>query len=128
MRYFDRATETMPRDRLALLQLEKLQAMLAELWGRNAFYTDKLKRAGVGPDEMRTLAPDRGSGGLADLSRLPLTTKDELTADQAARPPFGTNLAYPPASSRPGRVSASKASSRPRFSSRNAFWDWWGRC
>jgi phenylacetate-CoA ligase len=39
MSYFDQATETLPRDQLAALQLGKLQAMSRELWGRNAFYT-----------------------------------------------------------------------------------------
>ena len=118
----------MHRDRLALLQLEKLQAMLAELWGRNAFYTDKLKRAGVGPDEMRTLAPDRGSGGLADLSRLPLTTKDELTADQAARPPFGTNLTYPLEAYVRYHQTSGTTGAPLRVLDTEESWDWWGRC
>ncbi len=45
--YFDEATETLPRDKLAALQLGKLQAMMHELWGRNGFYTAKWKAAGV---------------------------------------------------------------------------------
>jgi phenylacetate-CoA ligase len=32
---------------------------------------------------------------IEDLARLPLTTKDDLVADQAANPPFGTNLTHP---------------------------------
>jgi phenylacetate-CoA ligase len=32
---------------------------------------------------------------LADLRALPFTSKDELLADQAASPPYGTNLTYP---------------------------------
>lgn len=42
MRYFDRPTETMPREQLQSLQLEKLRAMLDQLYGRNRFYTAKL--------------------------------------------------------------------------------------
>jgi phenylacetate-CoA ligase len=49
MNYFDEATETLPREQLAALQLGKLQAMMAELWGRNGFYTAKWKAAGVSP-------------------------------------------------------------------------------
>jgi phenylacetate-CoA ligase len=35
--------------------------------------------------------------GPRDLPRLPLTTKEELRADQAAQPPFGARLCAPPA-------------------------------
>lgn len=49
MSYFDQATETLPREQLAELQLGKLQAMTKELWGRNGFYTAKWKAAGVTP-------------------------------------------------------------------------------
>ncbi|HET7091646.1 MAG TPA: AMP-binding protein [Anaerolineae bacterium] len=119
MRYFDQATEIMPRERLAVLQLEKLQAMLAELWGRNGFYTDKLKKAGVGPDEVRTLA---------NLSRLPLTTKHELTADQAAHPPFGTNLTYPPEAYIRYHQTSGTTGAPLRVLDTEESWDWWGRC
>ncbi len=119
MPYFDPAMETLPRERLAVLQLEKLQAMLAELWGRNAFYTDKLKKAGVGPDEVRTLA---------DLSRLPLTTKHELTADQAARPPFGTNLTYPLEAYIRYHQTSGTTGAPLRVLDTEESWDWWGRC
>jgi phenylacetate-CoA ligase len=34
-------------------------------------------------------------GSLDDLADLPFTTKDDLVADQAAHPPYGTNLTYP---------------------------------
>ena len=64
MSYFDQATETLPREQLAELQLGKLQAMTKELWGRNGFYTAKWKAAGVTPDDIR---------GIDDLARLPFT-------------------------------------------------------
>jgi phenylacetate-CoA ligase len=35
-------------------------------------------------------------GGVSDLPRLPFTTKDELRAAQASRPPFGAYLCAPP--------------------------------
>jgi phenylacetate-CoA ligase len=34
-------------------------------------------------------------GDARELAALPLTTKEELLADQAAHPPFGTNLTFP---------------------------------
>jgi phenylacetate-CoA ligase len=86
MTYFDEATETLPRAQLADLQFRKLQLMMAELWGRNLFYTEKWKAAGVQPSDIKSLD---------DLTRLPLTKKSELVDDQAAHGPFGTNLTYP---------------------------------
>ena len=86
MPFFDQATETMPRDRLAELQVAKLRAMSHELWRRNRFYTRKWQEAGIEPGDIKTLD---------DLRHLPLTRKSELMDDQAAEAPFGTNLTYP---------------------------------
>jgi len=66
-------------------QLENLRALLTELIPANRFYTRKLQGAGLGFDV----------ASLADFSqRYPFTTKDELVGDQAAHPPYGTNLTY----------------------------------
>ncbi len=121
MPYFDQATETLPRERLAAMQLQKLRAMLAELSGRNAFYTAKLKAAGAQPDDMLR-------GSLTVLSFLPLTTKAELLADQAAGPPFGGNLTYP-LSAYPRIHQTSGTTGTPlRVLDTEASWHWWGRC
>jgi phenylacetate-CoA ligase len=61
-------------------RLERLNALLAAVAGDNAFQRERL---GV------TRLAD-----LDDLATLPLTHKDDLLADQAANPPFGTNLTY----------------------------------
>ena len=79
MSYFDEATETLPREQLAALQLGKLQAMMAELWERNKFYTAKWQAAGVSPADIRSMD---------DLAKLPFTKKGELMDDQAAHGPF----------------------------------------
>ena len=121
MPYFDQATETMPRERLAALQLQKLQAMLAELWGKNAFYTAKWKAAGVAPGD--TLC-----GTLADLCRLPLTAKHELVADQAAHPPFGANLTYPLEAYVRYHQTSGTTGAPLRVLDTHESWDWWGRC
>jgi phenylacetate-CoA ligase len=71
---------------IAAGQLEQLQALVAELFPANAFYTRKLQASGVTFD----------IASLEDFSRrFPFTTKAELVADQLAHPPFGTNLTYP---------------------------------
>lgn len=59
-------------------QRERIEALLAAL-ATNPFYRAKL---GV-------------SVTIDDWPSLPFTTKAELSADQAAHPPFGTNLTYP---------------------------------
>src|SRR4029434_313051 len=50
------------------------------------FYRRKLMGASLKPAQVRTLA---------DLAKLPFTTKDELKEDQAAHPPWGDVLAVP---------------------------------
>ena len=67
-------------------QLEQLRHLLTELFPGNAFYTRKLEDVGITFDV----------ASLEDFSaRFPFTSKSELVADQAAHPPYGTNLTYP---------------------------------
>lgn len=65
-------------------QRERLAAMLAEVLASNAFYRAKLAASGL-PAER----------ALDAWRELPFTTKAELSDDQAAHPPFGTDLTYP---------------------------------
>jgi phenylacetate-CoA ligase len=68
--------ETMPRDQLAALQLERLQMTLARAYERVPHYRNAFDAAGVHPDDARTLA---------DLARFPFTTKADLRDNY----PFG---------------------------------------
>jgi phenylacetate-CoA ligase len=119
MSYFDQATETLPREQLAALQLQKLQAMMAELWGKNQFYTNKWKAAGVVPGDIRSLA---------DLARVPLTTKSELMEDQAAHAPFGSNLTYPVESYTRLHQTSGTTGVPLKVLDTAESWDWWARC
>jgi phenylacetate-CoA ligase len=74
---------TAPSAELQEAQLTRVRTLLAGLSG-NAFYTRKL--VGIRTEDIRT--PE-------DFSRLPFTTKAELTEDQVTHPPYGTNLSYP---------------------------------
>jgi phenylacetate-CoA ligase len=65
---------------------DRLSALINFIYRRNPFYTKKLEAAGLDP---ASLTFPR------DLSRLPLTTKRELIADQQSSPPWGTNLSEP---------------------------------
>jgi len=61
--------ETMPRDDLAALQASRLQALVRRVDERVPFYRQAFERAGVRPEQIRTLA---------DLRRLPWTRKTDL--------------------------------------------------
>ena len=47
------------------------------------------------PFQRTRLGDDRACDTPDDYGNLPLLTKDDLVADSAANPPFGTNLTYP---------------------------------
>lgn len=65
------------------------RAQIARLFGRSAFYRDKLNKAGF--------ASADDVGGLEQISRLPLTEKDELRASRTEEDPIGAHLACDPA-------------------------------
>ncbi|MEK6225456.1 MAG: phenylacetate--CoA ligase family protein [Chloroflexota bacterium] len=101
-------TWTDPKRRDA--QWERLSARLPELREKNPFYRTKL------------------SGRTSSLRDLPFTTKAELSEDQAAHPPFGTNLTYP--IERYVRLhQTSGTTGQPlRFLDTPESWDWWREC
>jgi phenylacetate-CoA ligase len=74
----------MPLEQLRSLQEQRLQAQLGYVWERSAFYRDKLEAEGIKPGDI---------GSLDDLSRVPLTTKQELRDSQSQCPPLGSHAA-----------------------------------
>jgi len=68
-RYFDTRLETMPRERLAALQLARLNATLAHAYANAPAYRARLDAAGVGAE---------GLAELGDVARLPFTVKADL--------------------------------------------------
>lgn len=119
MQYFDQKLETMPREQLAQLQLQKLQALLAELYSKNRFYTAKFKQAGFEPGDFKALA---------DLQHLSLTTKNDLVEDQAIEGFAGTNLTYPLAAYTRYHQTSGTTGKPLRVFDTTASWEWWGRC
>ena len=67
--YWEPDSECMHREEIEQLQLERLQATLNRVYGRVPFYRKKFDEMGIGPEDV---------GSLADLARLPFTTKDDL--------------------------------------------------
>jgi phenylacetate-CoA ligase len=99
-------------DELRDLQLLKLRTGLAEVLTANPFWRDRLH-------DVR---------GWDDFERLPLTTKAELLADQAADPPFGTNLTYPiDQFVRLHQTSGSSGAQPLRWLDTAESWEWWRR-
>ncbi len=72
----DMQHETMPREALEALQLKRLQAVVERVYHLVDFYHRRMDQMGVKPEHIRTLA---------DLKKLPLTTKQDLRDNY----PFG---------------------------------------
>src|SRR6266705_1125909 len=91
-------------------QWARLRAMLPQLQRDNPFYGANLPKTA------------------RELKELPFTTKAELSDDQAAHPPFGTNLTYP--IERYVRLhQTSGTTGRPlRLLDTAESWDWWREC
>jgi phenylacetate-CoA ligase len=65
----NRFYETLTRDELEQLQIERLQSTLNRVYRYVAFYRQAFDRAGISVEKIKSLA---------DLARLPFTTKDDL--------------------------------------------------
>ncbi len=76
---------TQDRAAIETHQLTSLRELIATLCDQNPFYGPRIKSAGL-------------DGDITSLdefcTRMPLTTKADLAADQDAHPPYGTNLTY----------------------------------
>ena len=68
--------ETMPREELEALQLERLQETVRRVWDNVPPYRKKMEEAGVCPDDIKCLA---------DLAKLPFVTKQDMRDNY----PFG---------------------------------------
>ena len=98
---------------------ERLFALLQYIYGRNPFYTSKLDAARIDPSSLRFPG---------DLSKLPLTTKRELIADQQASPPWGTNLSEPLDTYTRYNQTSSTTGSPLRWLDTNDSWQWMPEC
>jgi phenylacetate-CoA ligase len=76
----DPTVKSLPREALAALQDERLRALVGYARATSGFWRRRL---------------DAEVRGVADLPRLPLTTRAELDAEQAAHPAFGDYTCSP---------------------------------
>ncbi len=82
-KFWDPQIQTMEPAALRQLQNERLRTLMRKVFERPVpFFKEKLTAAGIaGPEDVKTVE---------DLSRVPLTVKQELRDSEAAEPPFGS--------------------------------------
>ncbi len=88
-KYFDPEMETMDREELEALQLHELKLQLRRCHRDSEFYREKFKKAGIKPDDIRSLD---------DMAYVPFAMKAELREEQQAHPHFGRYTVAPPES------------------------------
>ena len=92
----------------------RLEALLAQVAATNEFQRERLDGL-----ELRSLD---------DLSRIALTSKDALVADQAAHPPFGTNLTFERERYLHVHQTSGTSGATLRVLDTAEDWQWWRRC
>ncbi len=78
--YWNPKTETMAREQLGRLQLEKLRRQCAWAAARSPYYRRSFRAAGFDPEQLRSMD---------DLRRIPFLTRQEWMDSQEAQPPYG---------------------------------------
>jgi phenylacetate-CoA ligase len=104
---------------LALRSADRLSRLIQTIYGRNPFYSRKFDAAGLRPGDIKLPA---------DFSRLPLTTKKELVADQQASPPWGTDLSEPLENYTRYNQTSSTTGNPLRWLDTNESWQWMLEC
>lgn len=67
--YYQPDIETMSREDLEALQLERLQALVKRVYEKIPFYKESFDKAGISPEDIMSLA---------DLTKLPFTVKQDM--------------------------------------------------
>jgi phenylacetate-CoA ligase len=118
--FYDRGLETLDPEALRAHQWARLRALARAVHPANAFLAQKWRAAGLAsPDDLESWA---------DFHRLPLTTKAELVDDQAAHPPFGSNLTFPLARYVRVHQTSGTTGAPLRWLDTQQSWEWWARC
>ena len=113
--------ETWTREARRHAQWRRLAERLPALQLNNAFYRRKFDMADI-DDTRDLLVMEHG------LHLLPFTTKAELSEDQTAHPPFGTNLTFP-IEEYVRLHQTSGTTGRPlRILDDAESWEWWREC
>lgn len=79
-KYWSPSLETASRDEIRSIQSDKLRVSVAYMAAHSRMYAEILDRAGVGPGDIRSVE---------DLVKLPVVTKEHMSASLADSPPWG---------------------------------------
>lgn len=85
--FWNRHTETMPREQLDALHLQRLKMLAHHAYVNTPFYQRKFDAIGLKPQDIRSLDDWK--------RKVPLTDKSEFIELQQQRPPYGDTLAMP---------------------------------
>lgn len=82
-RIHDSSVESLTRDDLDALQMQKLKKLLVHVNSTNRFYSKIWKEAGIDVSKVASLS---------DFRQVPTVEKSQFLADQKMNPPYGTRL------------------------------------
>lgn len=87
VRYWRKEMETLPKEKLEELQLQRFRERMQYVYERSPMYRRKYDEAGIKPSDLRSLD---------DIRQVPFTVKEELRESQAQHPPWGDFPCIPP--------------------------------
>lgn len=85
--YWNKETETAPREKLEQLQLARFRERMQYVYERSPVYKRKYDEAGIKPSDLQSLD---------DIQHVPFTLKEELRESQSLHPPWGDFICIPP--------------------------------
>jgi phenylacetate-CoA ligase len=85
--YYDPEIETIDREKLEALQLDRLKSQVNRCYESSTCYRQRFDKTGIVPDDIQSLN---------DIRKIPPVTKNELREEQLNHPPFGRYLVSPP--------------------------------
>ena len=111
--------EWMSQAEIRAQQFERLRNLLDQVAGSNQFWSQKFRADGIDVAEVQSLD---------DLQKLPTTTKTCLVDDQAAHPPYGTNLTDPLSNYSRMHQTSGTTGAPLHWLDTPADWDWFMDC
>jgi phenylacetate-CoA ligase len=84
--YYNKDIETMSRERLEMLQLERLKWQVKRCYESPGFYRERFDKVDLKPGDINSLD---------DMLKIPPVTKQELRDEQLSHPPFGRYVVAP---------------------------------
>jgi phenylacetate-CoA ligase len=118
--YWNPVLETLPREQLERLQLEKFKRIFKWTYERSRFHRGLYDRAGITPDDIRTLA---------DVRKVPKVEKSMLRGIQRKDPfPYGDTLCMP-LNDVTVYHQTSGTTGQPVYQADSwTDWEWWSEC